>query len=220
MLAGHAVNNPTVKVNFPLDNSTASLLSRFNAASDTLQNLNGPGKGCPIVSTTFQAQVAAIRAGKPLPQPVVPPSSPSPTSTSSSPARSPSSSPVPAAAPSPAPSTSGQPTPAQIEAVAPKLGFTSGKNPTGKPIFLFVKSCNQGLTVFTAQAPVTVMVPSTGRMESRSRYPVPALQIRRRSTRYVIVSVLCCIRGRQRCSFAVSISSRTLLRATRCTTQV
>ena len=148
MLAGHAVHNPTVKVNFPLDNSTSSLLARFNAASDTLQNLNGPGQGCPIVSTTFQAQVAAINAGKPLPQPVVPPSSPSPspkpTSSSSSPARSPSPTPVLAAAPSPAPSTSGQPTPAQIVAVAPNLGFTSGKNPTGKPLFRIVKSCNSG----------------------------------------------------------------------------
>ena len=141
MLAGHAVHNPTVKVNFPLDNSTSSLLARFNAASDTLQNLNGPGQGCPIVSTTFQAQVAAINAGKPLPQPVVPPSSPSPkpTTLSSSPARSPTPTPALAAAPSPAPSTSGQPTPAQIEAVAPNLGFTSGKNPTGKPLFRIVK---------------------------------------------------------------------------------
>ena len=143
VLAGHAVHNPTVKVNFPLDNSKASLLARFNAASDTLQNLNGPGKGCPIVSTTFQAQVAAINAGKPLPQPVVPPSSSSlsSSSSSSSPARSPSPAPVLAAAPPPAPSTSGQPTPAQIEALAPQLGFQSGKNPTGESIFFCCCNC-------------------------------------------------------------------------------
>ena len=131
-MAGHAVNNPSVKLSFPLDNSKASQLARLNAASDTLQNLNGPGKGCPIVSTTFQAQNAAINAGNSPPPPVVPSSSSSP-----SPAHSPSPSPTPslAATPSPAPSTSGAPTPAQIEAVAPPLGFTAGKNPTGKSIF-------------------------------------------------------------------------------------
>jgi hypothetical protein len=144
--AGHAVHNPGVRVSFPLDNSKGSQLARFNAASITLQNLNGPGKGCPIVSTTFQAQVAAINAGKPPPPPLVPSSSPSPspspspTPSSSSPARSPSPSPVLAASPPPAP---GQPTPSQIEALAPQLGFTSGKNPTGKPIF--VEHCIQGL---------------------------------------------------------------------------
>ena len=182
VLAGHAVHNPTVKVNFPLDNSTASLLSRFNAASDTLQNLNGPGQGCPIVSTTFQAQVAAINAGKPLPQPVVPPSSPSPkpTTSSSSPARSPSPAPVLAAAPPPAPSTSGTPTPAQIEALAPQLGFTSGKNPTGELIFF--DCCDRVFTI--DQELATVMVPSTVRMGSRLRYLVIAHHPRLCSIRY------------------------------------
>jgi hypothetical protein len=146
VLAGHAVHNPSVKLSFPLDNSKASQLARFNAASDTLQNLNGPGQGCPIVSTTFQAQVAAINAGQPPPPPLVPSPSPSPSPSSSSPARSPSPSPVLAAAPPPAPSTSGQPSPAQIEAVAPQLGFTSGKNPTGKPTFF--ECCKQGLIAY------------------------------------------------------------------------
>jgi hypothetical protein len=143
--AGHAVHNPGVRVSFPLDNSKGSQLARFNAASITLQNLNGPGQGCPIVSTTFQAQVAAINAGNPPPAPLIlssssssssssPARSPSPSS--SSPARSPSPTPVLAAAPSPSPSPSGQPTPAQIEALAPQLGFTSGKNPTGRLIFV------------------------------------------------------------------------------------
>ncbi|TFY76108.1 hypothetical protein EWM64_g7903, partial [Hericium alpestre] len=54
--AGHAVNNPTVEVSFPTDNSQASQLARLNTAAVTLQNLNGPGKGCPVVSTTFSAQ--------------------------------------------------------------------------------------------------------------------------------------------------------------------
>jgi len=57
------VNNPSVKVTFPTDNSKQSQLARLTAASITLQNLNGPGKGCPVVSTTFQAQSKAIQAG-------------------------------------------------------------------------------------------------------------------------------------------------------------
>ncbi|KAH8981822.1 hypothetical protein EDB86DRAFT_3129563 [Lactarius hatsudake] len=117
--AGHVINNPSVGISFPEDNSKGSQLARINAASVTLQNLNGPGKGCPIVSTTFQAQAAAINAGTPPPPSVQPSPSPSP---------SPSPPPAPAAAPSPA---SGAPSSAQIEALAPPLGFTAGKNPTG-----------------------------------------------------------------------------------------
>jgi len=103
--AGHAINNPSVAITFPEDNSQASQLARINAATVTLQNLNGPGEGCPVVSTTFQAQAAAINAGAPPPPPVIPRASSSPSS--------------------------GAPTPAQIEALAPPLGFTAGKNPTG-----------------------------------------------------------------------------------------
>ncbi|KAH9059968.1 hypothetical protein EDB87DRAFT_1809611 [Lactarius vividus] len=95
--AGHVINNPSVGISFPEDNSKGSQLARINAASVTLQNLNGPGKGCPVVSTTFQAQAAAINAGTP-------------------PAKR---------------AASGAPSAAQIEAVAPPLGFTAGKNPTG-----------------------------------------------------------------------------------------
>ncbi|KAI9450226.1 hypothetical protein BJY52DRAFT_198943 [Lactarius psammicola] len=113
--AGHVINNPSVGISFPEDDSKGSQLARINAASVTLQNLNGSGKGCPVVSTTFQAQAAAINAGTPQPQTVK---------------RSPSPSPIPAAAP-PAPSTSGAPSAEQIEALAPPLGFTAGKNPTG-----------------------------------------------------------------------------------------
>lgn len=113
--AGHAINNPSVSISFPEDNSKASQLGRINAASVTLQNLNGPGKGCPVVSTTFQAQAAAINAGTAPPPPVTP--SPSPASSPSPPAV--------------APSTPGAPSAAQIEALAPPLGFTAGKNPTG-----------------------------------------------------------------------------------------
>ena len=96
--AGNVINNPSVPISFPEDNSNASQLARLNAATVTLQNLNGPGVGCPVVSTTFQAQAAAINAG----------------------------------APPPAARRQAASTPAQIEALAPSLGFTAGKNPTGK----------------------------------------------------------------------------------------
>ena len=60
--AGIAVNNPSVKVSFPTDNSNASKSARITAALITLQNLNGPGKGCPAVSTTLLAQQKALSA--------------------------------------------------------------------------------------------------------------------------------------------------------------
>lgn len=60
--AGFVTTNPTVKLTFPTDNSTASQLARLNAAAVTLQNLEGPGVGCPISSTTFFAQQKAIEA--------------------------------------------------------------------------------------------------------------------------------------------------------------
>jgi hypothetical protein len=117
--AGHVLNNPSVPISFPEDDSKASQLARLNAASVTLQNLNGPGKGCPIVSTTFQAQAAAINAGTNPTPPVTP-----------SPASAPS--PAPSLASLKPPSASSAPTASQIEALAPPLGFTAGKNPTGK----------------------------------------------------------------------------------------
>jgi hypothetical protein len=61
--AGHAVNNPGISVSFPTDNSKASQLARINTSLVTLQNLHGPGVGCPAVSTTLQAQAKAIQAG-------------------------------------------------------------------------------------------------------------------------------------------------------------
>lgn len=60
--AGFVTTNPTVKLSFPVDNSTASQLARLNAAAVTLQNLEGPGVGCPVSSTTFSAQHKAIDA--------------------------------------------------------------------------------------------------------------------------------------------------------------
>ena len=61
--AGHAVNNPGVAVSFPTDNSKASQIARIQTAIVTLQNLRGPGVGCPAASTTFVAQQQAIAAG-------------------------------------------------------------------------------------------------------------------------------------------------------------
>ncbi|KAI0275927.1 hypothetical protein BGY98DRAFT_746690 [Russula aff. rugulosa BPL654] len=146
--AGHVLNNPVVPISFPEDDSTASQLARLNAASVTLQNLNGPGKGCPIASTTFQAQAAAINKAGTQPAPATSPSpSPSPqaptsngagTPTALSASSTPSGTPainkaagspiVPSASPS---ASSSSVTAAQINALAPQLGFTAGKNPTG-----------------------------------------------------------------------------------------
>jgi hypothetical protein len=110
--AGRAVNNPTVLVSFPTDNSQASQLARINAALVTLQNLNGPGKGCPASSTTFVAQQKAIQSGQSAPAPAKAPS-PAP----------------PAAAPAPAPPAAG--VSADFASLVPSLGFSSGLNPTG-----------------------------------------------------------------------------------------
>lgn len=54
------MHNPGVKVTYPLDNSLRSQLARVDTALVTLQNLNGPGKGCPAVSTTLSEQQAAL----------------------------------------------------------------------------------------------------------------------------------------------------------------
>jgi hypothetical protein len=67
--AGRAVNNPGVSVSFPTDDSKASKLARIQTALVTLQNLNGPGVGCPASSTTFVAQQAAIQAEPDTPAP-------------------------------------------------------------------------------------------------------------------------------------------------------
>ncbi|KAN0105578.1 hypothetical protein V8E52_010872 [Russula decolorans] len=144
--AGHVLNNPVVPISFPEDNSTASQLARLNAASVTLQNLNGSGKGCPIASTTFQAQAATINNAGTQP---APPTSPSPLSSSQAPTSNDAGTPTVLSAsstpsvtpvindagsptvPSASPSSSSSVTAAQINALAPQLGFTAGKNPTG-----------------------------------------------------------------------------------------
>uniref|UniRef100_A0A0W0GAE6 Uncharacterized protein n=1 Tax=Moniliophthora roreri TaxID=221103 RepID=A0A0W0GAE6_MONRR len=59
--AGHAVNNPSVALSFPTGNSNADKAARINASLITLQNLRGPGVGCPAASTTLLAQLKAVQ---------------------------------------------------------------------------------------------------------------------------------------------------------------
>ncbi|KAK7464901.1 hypothetical protein VKT23_006110 [Stygiomarasmius scandens] len=106
--AGKVVNNPSVAVSFPTDDSKDSQLARLQTAIVTLQNLNGPGVGCPAASTTFLAQQKAIQDGTAAPAPAAP-----------APAA-----PVDAAAAAPA---AGGVDPNLV----PEFGLQSGLNPTG-----------------------------------------------------------------------------------------
>ncbi|KAH7915568.1 hypothetical protein BJ138DRAFT_1077245 [Hygrophoropsis aurantiaca] len=138
--AGFVTTNPTVKITFPSDSSIASQNARLYAAAVTLQNLEGPGVGCPIVSTTFSAQQQAINAEASGSASVA-----SSTSTTSSAASTTSSvgdggencaPPVTVtvtvtATSSTAASTSTPATNAQIAALAPPLGWQAGVNPDG-----------------------------------------------------------------------------------------
>jgi hypothetical protein len=54
------VNNPTVKITFPTGNSKQDQQGRITASIITLQNLNGPGKGCPGVSTTLKVRLLPL----------------------------------------------------------------------------------------------------------------------------------------------------------------
>jgi len=88
--AGRAVNNSDITVSFPTGNDKASKVARMVAALVTLQNLRGPGIGCPAASTTFNAQLKAIQEGTDIPvspssvsPSLVPPPSPTPTLKSS-----------------------------------------------------------------------------------------------------------------------------------------
>lgn len=74
--AGRAVNNPGISVSFPTDNSKASQLVRIQAALVTLQNLRGPGVGCPAASTTLLARQKAIQDGTAAPAPAPAPPTP------------------------------------------------------------------------------------------------------------------------------------------------
>ncbi|KAF8904051.1 hypothetical protein CPB84DRAFT_694458 [Gymnopilus junonius] len=112
--AGHAVNNTVVSVSFPTDNSPASQLARLHAATVTLQNLRGPGVGCPSAATTFNAQAQAIQDGT-APSPAAPPAAAAPPP------------PPPASSPAAAAPASGGVDPALV----PQFGVSPGQNPTG-----------------------------------------------------------------------------------------
>ncbi|OAX43818.1 hypothetical protein K503DRAFT_43909 [Rhizopogon vinicolor AM-OR11-026] len=136
--AGFVTTNPTVKLSFPTDNSTASQSARLNAAAVTLQNLEGPGVGCPVASTTFSAQQKAINAETTTPgSSNVAPAAASiaaPT-VSSSAALAVSTTASSAACTMPTSTTpangSMTPTDEQIAALAPPLGWQAGINPDG-----------------------------------------------------------------------------------------
>jgi len=109
--AGHAVNNPSVAVSFPTDNSKASQLARLHTATVTLQNLRGPGVGCPSASTTFNQQAQAIQDG-----------------TSVTPPAAAAAAPPPAPVSAPPPST---PSGGVDVALVPQFGHAAGLDPTG-----------------------------------------------------------------------------------------
>ncbi|KAG6830011.1 hypothetical protein H0H87_009536 [Tephrocybe sp. NHM501043] len=105
--AGKAVNNPSIAVTFPTDNSKESQLVRIQASLVTLQNLNGPGVGCPAASTTLVAQQQAIQDG------------------TAAPATTPATAPVSATT---APTSA---TPGVDVSLIPDFGHAAGLNPTG-----------------------------------------------------------------------------------------
>ena len=118
--AGHATKNPSVAVSFPSGSDTASQLARIDAALVTLQNLNGPGQGCPASSTTFSAQQAAILAQGSAAA-ATPAVAAAPPATSASP---------PAASASPPAATSDAG--GVNVALVPQFGVTADTNPDGK----------------------------------------------------------------------------------------
>ncbi|KAI0823414.1 hypothetical protein BC628DRAFT_1325023 [Trametes gibbosa] len=113
--AGFVINNPSVGISFPEDNSKASQLARLTAATVTLQNIHGPGQGCPQAATTFGAQAQAIEAGQ------------DPASVANAPAPAPAPAPAKPAAPStPAPAQGGV-----DPSLVPDFGVVAGTSPDG-----------------------------------------------------------------------------------------
>lgn len=119
--AGHDVHNPAVLAPFPTDGSVASQITRLQTSISSLQNLFGPGKGCPAVSTTFSAQLASLQnTGKPLA------AAPAPK-----PAAKPAPKPAPKAAPKPKPAPAKPAAKGVNPALVPQFGVKAGVNPTG-----------------------------------------------------------------------------------------
>jgi hypothetical protein len=135
--AGFAVNNPSVKVTFPTGDSKEDKSGRITAASITIQNLNGPGKGCPFASTKLGALQNAINNGTDVNSPANPPADNTPANNTlpiDTPANNTTpTDDTPANNTTPVPNTpaNGSPDAATITRLAPALGFKSGVNPTG-----------------------------------------------------------------------------------------
>lgn len=120
--AGHCVNNTVVSFDFPTDNSIQSEISRINGVLVTLQNLRGPGVGCPAASTTLNARRKALQdqlANGTAPTPVTTVTQATTTSTS-----------IPSAATTEAAAGTTD-FRGQVASLAPDLGFQSGVNPDG-----------------------------------------------------------------------------------------
>jgi len=113
--AGHVVNNSGISVSFPTGDSKADRLARIQTVLVTLQNLNGPGVGCPAASTTYLAQQQAIQAETDVAAPA-PPAAPAPSASKPQQQQSPS-----------APTSTGGVDPALV----PEFGLQAGLNPTG-----------------------------------------------------------------------------------------
>ncbi|KAH9932816.1 uncharacterized protein BXZ73DRAFT_101352 [Epithele typhae] len=61
--AGHMINNPGIGAPFPTGNSKGEQQARISTLLSTLQNLHGPGVGCPAVATVYgvlQQQINAL----------------------------------------------------------------------------------------------------------------------------------------------------------------
>ncbi|EMD39658.1 hypothetical protein CERSUDRAFT_111963 [Gelatoporia subvermispora B] len=139
--AGIVVNNPSLQVSFPTDDSIGSQLARLNTAFDTLQNFAGPGVGCPIESTDWtQLRVEISDGDVPTSTPSAPSSNPTsapsapPTSAPSAPPSSgPTVVPTTVASPSAASSApSAAPTGGVDPALVPPFGVQAGVNPDGQ----------------------------------------------------------------------------------------
>ncbi len=57
------MNNPSVAISFPTDDSVQSEIARITAVLISLQNLNGPGVGCPAASTDLLKKQKALQDG-------------------------------------------------------------------------------------------------------------------------------------------------------------
>jgi len=134
--AGHVLHNPSVAITFPTINSVADQEARIEACIVTLQNLNGPGQGCPVVSTTLGLQQQSLQSkGTTLAAISVAPATSAAASTNKAASATTPAAVAAKATPITVTSVSSPASTAVsnsvIAALAPSLGFPSGVNPTG-----------------------------------------------------------------------------------------